>query len=71
MDVGIVCLNSLGEKTAKLLYLTHNVPSTVGTRVLFHKEARRATELARAVEHDMAWPVAEPEQQQLDLTLCA
>lgn len=69
VDVGIVCLDSLGEGTAKLLYLTHNVPSTVATRVLFHKDARRTTELTRAVEDAITWQISERREQQLDLPL--
>ena len=59
VDVGIVCLDSLGERTAKLLYLTHNVPATVAARVLFHSEARRATELTCALEEGITWKVVE------------
>lgn len=45
VDVGVTCLASLGETTARLLFLAHNVPSTIAVRVLFHVQARRATEL--------------------------
>lgn len=45
VDVGVTCLASLGEKTARLIFLAHNVPSTIAVRVLFHEHARRATEL--------------------------
>lgn len=71
VDVGIVCLDSLGERTAKLFYLTHNVPSTVATRVLFHRDARRTSELTRAVEDATTSQAAERGMQQLDLPLSA
>lgn len=45
VDVGVTCLVSLGERTAKLLFLAHNVPSTIAARVIFHEHARRATAL--------------------------
>lgn len=69
VDVGIVCQDSIGEGTAKLFYLTHNVPSTVATRVLFHRYARGTTELMRAVEDAITWQVTERGGQQLDLPL--
>jgi hypothetical protein len=48
VDVGVTCLALLGEKTAKLLFLSHNVPSTIAARVIFHEHARRATALELA-----------------------
>jgi hypothetical protein len=48
VDVGVTCLVSLGEKTAKLLFLAHNVPSTIAARVIFHEHTRRATALEHA-----------------------
>lgn len=45
VDVALTCRETLGENAAKLLFLTHHVPSTVAARVLFHKAKRRATEL--------------------------
>ncbi len=50
VDVGVVCHASLGERTAKLLLLAHDVPSTIAARVLFHPGARRATELEQAAD---------------------
>lgn len=50
VDIGLTCLSSIGEKATKQLFLTHNVPSTVAARVLFHAEQRRRTELERAVD---------------------
>jgi hypothetical protein len=45
VDVGVTCLLSLGERTAKLLFLAHNVPSTIAARVIFHEHDRRASAL--------------------------
>lgn len=50
VDVGVVCHASLGQTTAKLLFLAHDVPSTVAARVLFHTGERRVTELERAAD---------------------
>lgn len=56
VDVGVTCLVSLGERTAKLLFLAHNVPSTIAARVIFHEHARRATafEIAARPEQSLA-----------------
>lgn len=50
VDTGIVCRFSLGTKAASLLYLTHNIPSTIAVRVLFHDDQRRPTALERAMQ---------------------
>lgn len=71
VDVGVVCLDSLGERTARLLYLTHNVPSTVAVRVLFHAEARRATELERAIQNGITLPDAAEREGKLNESLLA
>ena len=49
VDVGVTCSQSIGNSAARLLFLTHNVPSTVAARVFFHATKRRATEFERAV----------------------
>lgn len=50
VDVGVICHSSIGERSAPLLFLAHEVPSTVAARVLFHPGARRVTELERAAD---------------------
>lgn len=50
VDTGVVCRYSLGNNAAKLLYLTHNVPSTIAARVLYHETQRRRTDFELAME---------------------
>lgn len=45
VDTGIVCRFSLGNEAARLLYLSHNICSTIATRVLYYDDQRRATAL--------------------------
>jgi hypothetical protein len=45
VDTGLVCRFSLGNEAARLLYLSHNIPSTISARVLYHDDQRRATGL--------------------------
>jgi hypothetical protein len=49
VDTGVICRFSLGDNAAKLLYLTHNIPSSVANRVLYHASQRRSTELELAM----------------------
>lgn len=48
LDTALTCRETFGEDAAKRILLNHNIPSTISTRVLFHSEARRLTELERA-----------------------
>jgi hypothetical protein len=47
VDIGLMCVSSLGARSARLLYLAHEVPSTVASRVLFHASERRANALGQ------------------------
>lgn len=49
VDTGLVCKLALGDSAAKLLFLTHKVPSTIAARVLYHQSQRRRTEFELAV----------------------
>lgn len=49
VDTGVVCRFSLGDSAARLLYLTHKVPSTVAARVLYHDAQRRRTDFELAM----------------------
>lgn len=49
VDTGVVCRFSLGDNAARLLYLTHNVPSTIAARVLYHEAQRRRTDFEVAM----------------------
>lgn len=49
VDTGLVCRFSLGNEAARLLYLSHNIPSTITARVLYHDDRRRATALEKAM----------------------
>lgn len=49
VDTGVVCRFSLGDNAARLLYLTHNVPSTIAARVLYHDTQRRRTDFELAM----------------------
>lgn len=50
VDIGLVCLPSLGELSAKSLFLAYDVPPTVASRVLFHAGERRANALCQALD---------------------
>lgn len=49
VDTGVVCRFSLGDSAARLLYLTHKVPSSIAARVLFHESQRRRTDFELAM----------------------
>lgn len=49
VDTGLVCRFSLGNEAARLLYLSHNIPSTIAARVLYHDDQRRATDLEQVM----------------------
>lgn len=47
VDTGLVCRFSLGNEAARLLYLSHNIPSMISARVLYHDDQRRPTVLEK------------------------
>lgn len=49
VEAGVICRFSLRNNAAKRLYLTHNVPSSLAARVLFHDSQRRRTHLEIAM----------------------
>ncbi|WLI89228.1 hypothetical protein Q4S45_21440 [Massilia sp. R2A-15] len=42
VDQALDCGEKLGAMTAKIIFLRHDIPSTVAARVLFHLDRRRA-----------------------------
>lgn len=52
VEIGLFCLPTLGERSARLLFRAHDVPSTVASRVLFHPDERRRNAICHLLDNE-------------------